>query len=61
MYPKADGATGSSALEDAADQVEAYVNLLPVEHSMELRLQDVGLALKRIERGEIYHRNLCSY
>ena len=52
IYPKADGATGSSALEDAADQVEAYANLLPVEHSMELRLQDVNLALKRIEKGE---------
>ena len=52
IYPKADGATGSSALEDAADQVEAYANLLPIEYSMELRLQDVGLALKRIEKAE---------
>jgi DnaK suppressor protein len=52
VYPKAGGATGSSALEDAADQVEAYANLLPVEHSMELRLQDVNLALKRIKKGE---------
>jgi len=51
-YPKADGATGSSALEDAADQVEAYVNLLPVEHSMELRLQAVDLALEKIKKGK---------
>jgi DnaK suppressor protein len=50
-YPKSDGATGSSALEDAADQVEAYVNLLPVEHDMELRLQDVNLALEKIKKG----------
>lgn len=49
-YPKNDGATGSSALEDAADQVEAYVNLLPVEHSMELRLRDINLALKKISK-----------
>lgn len=51
-YPKADGATGSSALEDAADQVEAYANLLPVEYDMELRLQDVNLALKKIKKGK---------
>jgi len=51
-YPKADGATGSSALEDAADQVEAYVNFLPVEHDMELRLVDVNSALKKIKKGE---------
>ena len=51
-YPKSDGTTGSSALENAADQVEAYANLLPVEHSMELRLQDINLALKKIEKNE---------
>jgi len=51
-YPKADGATGSSALEDAADQVEAYANLLPVEHSMELRLRDISLALKKIKKSK---------
>jgi len=51
-YPKADGATGGSALEDAADQVEAYANLLPVEHNMELRLKDIGLALGKIKRNK---------
>ncbi|KPJ55031.1 hypothetical protein AMJ47_01895 [Parcubacteria bacterium DG_72] len=51
-YPKADGATGSSALEDAADQVEAYANLLPVEYDMELRLQDIDLALGKIKKGK---------
>jgi len=51
-YPVANGGTGSSALEDAADQVEAYANLLPVEHSMELRLQDVNLALEKIKKGK---------
>lgn len=50
-YPKADGATGSSALEDAADQVEAYANLLPVEHDMELRVQDIEAALEKIKKG----------
>lgn len=51
-YPSSNGGTGSSALEDAADQVEAYANLLPVEHSMELRLQDINLALERIKKGK---------
>ena len=50
-YPKADGATGGSALEDAADQVEAYANLLPVEYNMELRLKDINLALDKIEKS----------
>lgn len=50
-YPKMDGGVGSQALEDAADQVEEYVNLLPVEHSLELRLQNINLALEKIKKG----------
>jgi len=50
-FPKVDGAVGGQALEDAADQVEEYVNLLPVEHDMELRLQKINLALERIKKG----------
>jgi DnaK suppressor protein len=50
-YPKANGGTGGAALEDAADQVEEYVNLLPVEHDMELRLVDVNSALEKIKKG----------
>lgn len=46
-----DGSTGSQALEDAADQVEEYVNLLPIEHTLELRLQDINLALEKIKKG----------
>lgn len=59
-YPKANGATGSSALEDAADQVEAYVNLLPVEHDMELRLVDVNSALEKIKKGEYGKCEKCN-
>lgn len=50
-YPKSDGTSGSSALENAADQVEDYANMLPIEHSLELRLEDVGLALEKIKKG----------
>jgi len=51
-YPKANGGTGGQALEDAADQVEAYANLLPVEHSMEIRLRDVKIALEKIKKNQ---------
>ena len=50
-FPKVDGGIGGQALEDAADQVEEYVNLLPVEHNMELRIQDINSALEKIEKG----------
>ncbi|OGZ17874.1 MAG: hypothetical protein A2V72_02865 [Candidatus Nealsonbacteria bacterium RBG_13_37_56] len=50
-FPQADGTVGSQALEDAADRVEHYVNLLPVEHNMELRLQKINSALLKIKKG----------
>lgn len=51
-YPKFNGGAGSQAMEDAADQVEEYVTLLPIEHSMELRLQNINLALEKMEKGK---------
>jgi len=52
-YPKmARGTAGSNALEEAADEVEEYSNMLPVEHSLELRLKDVDLALEKIKNGK---------
>jgi len=50
-YPKFNGGAGSQALEDAADQVEEYVTLLPIEHSMELQLQNINSALAKIKKG----------
>jgi len=50
-FPKVDTVAGGQALEDAADQVEEYVNLLPVEHNMELRLQKINSALEKIKKG----------
>lgn len=50
-YPRTHSATGSSQLEDAADEVEEYSNLLPVEHSLELQLLDIESAIKKIENG----------
>lgn len=50
-YPKLNGGAGGQALEDAADEVEEYVTLLPIEYNLELRLQDIGLALKKIKES----------
>lgn len=51
-YPQADGGTGGQVLEDAADQVEQYSNLLALEHNLELRLRDTNLALEKIKKNK---------
>jgi len=50
-FPSLDGESGSSALESAADAVEEYMNLLPQEYNLELRLKDVNDALGKIKKG----------
>lgn len=50
-YPSNAGGVGSQALEDAADQVEKYSNILALEHSLELQLLDINLALEKIKKG----------
>ena len=59
-FPQTDGAVDSQALEDAADQVEHYVNLLPVEHNMELRLQKINSALVKIKKGVYGNCEKCN-
>lgn len=44
--------TGSSALEQSADEVEEYSALLPIEYSLELRLKNINLALEKIKTGK---------
>jgi DnaK suppressor protein len=51
-YPKFNGGSGGQVLEDAADQVEEYITLLPIEHNMELRLRNINLALEKIKKGK---------
>lgn len=41
----------TSEQDENEDEVEEYEDLLPVEHTLELRLQDINLALKKIEQG----------
>jgi len=51
-YPDFNGsAAGSQRLEDEADEVEEYVTLLPIEHSLETRLKDIDSALEKIKKG----------
>ena len=52
-FPKFNGnEAGGAALEQAADEVEEYANLLPVEYALELKLKNINLALKKIETGK---------
>jgi DnaK suppressor protein len=38
--------------EAAADRVEEYSNVLGIEHSLELKLRNINLALDKIEKGK---------
>jgi DnaK suppressor protein len=40
-----------SEQDENVSEVEQYSNLLPVEHTLELRLQDIERALLRIKKG----------
>lgn len=37
--------------DESAEKIEAYENLLPVEHALELRLKDIEDALEKIKKG----------
>jgi DnaK suppressor protein len=51
IFPHWDGDSGSSALERAADEVEEYSTLLPIEYSLESKLKNINLALEKIKKG----------
>lgn len=44
-YPNRENGT----MEEEADEVQEYGNLLPVEHSLEAKLKDVNSALEKIK------------
>jgi DnaK suppressor protein len=50
-YPDFDGGVGSQRLDEAADEVEEYLNLRQIEASLELKLQAIDLALEKIKKG----------
>lgn len=52
-FPKWEREEGSTAdLEMAADEVEEYSNLLPIEHALEIRLKNINSALEKIKKGK---------
>lgn len=51
-FPRSNGETSGSSLEKAADDVEEYEALLPVEFSLEKKLQDINSALEKIKKGK---------
>ena len=51
-FPRWNGQSGGAALEQAADEVEEYSRLLPLEHVLELRLKNISLALEKIKKGK---------
>ena len=59
-FPKFNGGAGSQQLEESADEVEEYVTRLPIEHSLELRLKNINLALEKIKEGKYGKCEKCS-
>jgi len=49
-FPRFDKETGGSSLEKAADELEEYEALLPIEFSLEKKLQDINLALEKMKK-----------
>ena len=51
-FPFGNSDSGSASLERQADEVEEYTTRLPIEHSLELKLRDINLALGKIKKGK---------
>jgi len=47
-------------VECEEDEVEEYENLLPVEHSLELRLKDINIALQKIAENKYGKCEVCN-
>lgn len=50
-FPLFNGETGGAALEKAADEIEEYSNILPIEYSLEIHLQNINSALEKIKKA----------
>lgn len=58
-FPRFDKEMGGSSLEKAADEVEEYEALLPIEFSLEKKLQNINFALERIKKGKYGICKVC--
>ena len=52
LFPYFDGEIGSASLEKAAGEVEEYEAKLPVEHTLEIKLRNINITLKKLEIGK---------
>jgi len=60
-FPEFDGSeTGGSRLEVAQDEVEEYLKRLPLEQAMEVKLQDISKALKKISQNKYGKCEKCN-
>lgn len=50
-YPRFNKEADSQNIEEAADEVEKYENLLSIEYSFETKLKNINLALRKLEQG----------
>ena len=51
-FPQWDKGGDGADMEIAADEVEEYSRLLPLEHILEIRLKNINLALEKIKKGK---------
>ncbi len=59
QFPHFNGEAGGAILEKAADEVEEYSTLLPIEYSLELKLREVNFALEKIKKGKYGNCENC--
>ena len=58
-FPDFGEETGGAALETAADEVEEYATLLPIERNLEMRLKNIKSALEKIKKGDAGKYGIC--
>ncbi len=51
-FPKWNEGGSGADMEIAADEVEEYSRLLPLEHILEIRLKNINLALEKVKKGK---------
>lgn len=51
-FPRFNGEGDRIDLEKAANELEEYITLLPIEYSLELQLRDINSALEKIKKGK---------
>ena len=58
-HPKFHTGSGGQRLEEEADEVTEYERLLSIEYTFETKLQNINIALGKIEKGEYGICEIC--